>query len=145
MRGYAALGLVGPKNPINVGHVLRAARCYDAGLVVVEPRNGKMRSATDTHKAWRHIPTLRVDDLMEHIPFDCRPVAVEFTDDAQDLRTFEHPQRAFYIFGPEDGSIPKRVLERCWATVKVPTALCMNLAATANVVLYDRLLKQGAS
>ena len=32
-RGFAAIGLVQPKTPINVGHVLRAAHCFGAASV----------------------------------------------------------------------------------------------------------------
>lgn len=37
--------------------------------------------------------------------------------------------------------LARRVLDRCTHRVMVPTAFCMNLAATVNVVLYDRLAK----
>jgi len=46
-----------------------------------------------------------------------------------------------YIFGPEDGTISQAVIDRADAVVYVPTIGCMNLAATVNVVLYDRLAK----
>jgi hypothetical protein len=31
------------------------------------------------------------------------PVAVELRPDAESLVTFEHPEEALYVFGPEDG------------------------------------------
>ena len=46
------------------------------------------------------------------------------------------------IFGPEDGSLGESVFSYCRDIIYVPTNFCMNLAATVNVVLYDRLLKQ---
>ena len=81
-------------------------------------------------------------DLRDVIPFDCIPVCVELADGARSLVDFTHPQRAFYIFGPEDGSIPKEITERYKIIVQVPTDFCMNLAATVNVVLYDRWAKE---
>ena len=48
--GFAAIGLYMPKNPFNVGGVLRAAQCYDAALVVTQGRRYKPMS-TDTGKA----------------------------------------------------------------------------------------------
>ena len=57
------------------------------------------------------------------------------------LHTFKHPQRAFYIFGPEDGSLRANVTDWCEDIIYIPTHGCMNLAATVNVVLYDRLAK----
>jgi tRNA(Leu) C34 or U34 (ribose-2'-O)-methylase TrmL len=141
-RGYAAVGLVGPKNVINVGGVLRACACYGAACVMVE--NGRYKqSADDTTKAWRHIPLLSVPSLLDAVPFGCIPIVVEITDGAESLVKFQHPERAFYLFGPEDNSVPERIMSRVKRVVKVPTRYCMNLAATVNVVLYDRLAKGG--
>lgn len=141
MRGYAAIGLDRPKDTANLGGVLRAAQCYGAALVMLS--GGRMgRFATDTMKAYRHIPCVEVDDLMEHVPYGAIPVAVEITDRAKSLINFVHPASAFYIFGPEDGSIKKDILERVPLVVRIPMTGCMNLAATANVLLYDRLAKQ---
>lgn len=140
-RGFAALGLYQPKNPANVGSVLRAAGCYGAALVVTQGERFK-RAATDTLKAWRHIPMLETDDLWSSIPYGAVPVAIEFIQSARPLTTFVHPESAFYILGPEDGSIPAALVAKCKHVVYVPTDYCMNLAATANVVLYDRMMKR---
>lgn len=142
MRGYSAIGLVNPKTNANVGGAMRAAHCYGASMIAVQgARYG--RQSTDTTKAYRHIPLLH-GSLRDLIPFDCVPVAVEFIETSRSLVTYKHPERAFYIFGPEDGSVPKDVLAWCRDVVMVPTHFCMNLAATANVVLYDRLVKSSA-
>lgn len=100
------------------------------------------RLNTDTQKAYRHLPVLRVADLFEACPFDCVPVAVDLVPNARSLIDFSHPERAFYIFGPEDGTLGRAVTDKCKYAVKIPTNYCMNLAATVNVVLYDRLAKQ---
>lgn len=140
-RGYAAIGLYSPKNPENVGSVLRAAACYGAGLVSVQGRRYR-QACTDTTKAWRHVPLIETMDLWETIPFGAIPVAVEFVPTSTPLPDFTHPERAFYVFGPEDGSIPVAMAARCRTTVYVPTAVCMNLAAAVNVLLYDRMVKR---
>lgn len=93
-------------------------------------------------KAYRHIPLLRLADLLDAIPYDCVPVAVDLVDCAKPLPEYVHPERAYYIFGPEDGTLGKRILERCRDVVYVPTEGCMNLAACVNVVLYDRMAKR---
>lgn len=141
-RGFSAIGLHRPKNSINVGSVLRAAMCYDSALVVVSGhRYG--RSAADTTKAFRHIPLVQTDNLCDSIPFDCVPVAVDMVDDARALQGYTHPERAFYVFGPEDGTLGREVLSWCRDVIYIPTRYCMNLAATVNVVLYDRMVKRG--
>ena len=144
MRGYAAIALQSPKTPANVGGALRAAACYGADLVVIA---GKRRLcsytslATDTTAAWRHIPTLTPEDVFDAIPMGAIPIAVDLLPDAHSLPWFIHPERAFYIFGPEDGTLGKKITDRCKYKLSVPTHYCMNLAATVNVVLYDRAAK----
>jgi len=142
MRGYSAIGLHLPKHSVNVGSTLRAAQNFGATLVAVTGRRYQ-RAPTDTMAAYRHIPLLQVDDLREVVPFDCVPIAIELRKDAKSLITFKHPERAFYIFGPEDSSLGEKVTEWCRDIIYVPTDRCMNLAATVNVVLYDRLVKRG--
>lgn len=141
MRGYAAIGLVSPKHAVNVGSVLRAAYCYNAKMVAIQGDRTPIRSCADTMKAWRHMPVLRSDDLHSLIPYDAIPVAVDLVPDAVALPAYQHPQRAFYVFGPEDGTLGSKTLDWCPQRIMVPTRFCMNLAATVNVVLYDRMAK----
>lgn len=140
-RGFAGIGLVRPKNKLNVGSVLRAAGCFDAAMVAVMGARYH-HAITDTMRAYRHLPLLQVDDLHAVIPFDCVPVAIERRVDAKPLPDYLHPERAFYIFGPEDGEVPKDVRAYCRDTVYVPSG-SLNLAAAVNVVLYDRCAKLG--
>lgn len=142
-RGYSVIALDNPKCLANLGGAMRAAGCYGASLILVG--GGRIerlgRLATDTMKAYRHIPTMMVDDVMNHIPHDCVPIAVDLVEGARQLPGYTHPERAFYIFGPEDGTLGKRVIDRCRDKIMVPTFGCMNLAASVNVILYDRLAK----
>lgn len=137
-RGFAAIGLFNPKTDHNVGGVLRAAQCYGASMVAIQGDRYKP-TLTNVFKTERHIPILEVEDLAFAIPYATEPIIIELTDTAESLVTFKHPNSAFYIFGPEDGSVPKSWHK--YRQVKVPMTLCMNLAATVNVVLYDRMAK----
>jgi tRNA(Leu) C34 or U34 (ribose-2'-O)-methylase TrmL len=110
-------------------------------MVAIQGDRTPVRACTDTMKAWRHIPVVRGDDLHAMIPFDTVPVAIDLVDGAVELPAYQHPLRAFYVFGPEDGTLGRSVLEWCEHRVVVPTRHCMNLAATVNVVLYDRMAK----
>lgn len=143
MRGFAALGLHRPKFAVNVGGVLRIASNYRAAMVAVAGERCAVAGPSDTCRAWRHLPLLLVPDLLAAAPHGAEPVAVEIAEGATPLPRFEHPESAFYLFGPEDGSLPEEVRARCAASVYVPTAQCMNLAVTAGVVLYDRMAKRG--
>lgn len=139
-RGFTCIGLHQPKNALNIGAALRACGCYGADLIAV---SGKRygHSSTDTQKAWKHIPLLQTDDLQKVIPKGCVPVAVDLIAGAKPLMSYKHPERAFYIFGAEDQTLGEDVLNWCKDVVYIPTSFCMNLAATVNVVLYDRLVK----
>jgi len=143
-RGFASIGLFNPKNRLNYGGVLRAAGCYGAAMIAMQGHRFK-RESSDTLEAWKHIPTIITDDLFSVIPYDTVPVAIEFIQTAKPITKFSHPERAFYIFGPEDGSVSKGIIERCKEVIYIPTSHCMNLAATVNVVLYDRLVKRGST
>lgn len=133
-----------PKTPHNVGSVLRAAHCFGAGLVITTGRR-YTKAPTDPQCGYRHIPLLNVEDLRAVVPYDCVPVAVDLLEGARDLNRYTHPERAFYIFGPEDGTLGKAVTDWCRDRIQIPTRYCLNLAATVNVVLYDRLAKQQRS
>ena len=138
------MALHNPKTPLNIGHVLRAAGCYDADLIVIAGERGHtaIKSiATDTQKAWRHTPTLCVPDVLDALPIGAVPIAVDLVPEAHSLITFVHPERGFYIFGPEDGTLEESLTERCAVKLMIPTRACMNLSAAVNVVLYDRLAK----
>lgn len=140
VRGYACVALHFPKDKTNVGSALRAAFVYDARMIVVSGHRYRPVSS-DTTRAYRHIPFLQVQDVFDAIPYDCVPVAVDFLPNACPLWRYQHPPRAFYIFGPEDGTLNGKIVRRCRDSIMVPTRACMNLAATVNVVLYDRLAK----
>lgn len=140
-RGFAGVGLYAPKKEVNIGGAIRAAGVYGANFVMLQGSRYE-RMKTDTQHATRHLPLFEVESLIEALPIDCARVAVEIVDGATPLPRFVHPERALYIFGPEDGSLPPEVMNRCKYKVFVPTSDCMNLAATVNVVLYDRMAKQ---
>lgn len=142
LRGYAAIGLSNPKTHANVGAVLRAAGCFGAALVVATGKRWA-RSSTDASGAYLDLPFVQSNDLRECVPFDCVPVAVEIIEGAIPLPDYKHPDRAFYVFGPEDGDLGEKTLSWCRDVVYIPTIGCLNLAATVNIVLYDRLLKRG--
>lgn len=141
----AYIGLTNPKSPTNVGMVMRAAGCYQAnGVFYSGTRFDRARKFhTDTKNVKEHIPLVAVENLLDTIPEGATLVAVELIEGATPLMDFVHPDNAYYLFGPEDGSIKKAVLQHCKHVVYIPTIGCMNLAATVNVVLYDRLVKSG--
>lgn len=137
---YCGIGLFNPQNIINVGGVLRAAGCFGASFVAA--CGIKYRKAvSDTMKAHKQLPLFACDNLKDIIPFDCVPVAVDLVEGATPLQDYVHPKNAFYIFGPENGTLGKNITDFCKDKVYIPMKGCINLAACVNVVLYDRMAK----
>ena len=143
-RGFGCIALDRPIDGVNVGHALRAALGFGARMVILgdaDPKINVRKLSTDPGRAYRHVPVLEVKDIFDALPNDCTPVAVEITDDAVDLVDFTHPERACYIFGPENGSVSAEILKKCHQVVKIPTTMSLNLGMTVNIVMYDRLAK----
>ena len=69
------------------------------------------------------------DVVLDALPDECVPVAVERVAEATPLPEFEHPERAMYVFGPENGSLDETMIERCAHIVSIPGHECSNLAA----------------
>ncbi len=141
------IGLSNPKSPENVGSVMRAAGNYrvDAVFYTGERYPRAVALNPDIPKTGRSvsedIPLTGVTSLLECATEGMQIVCVEFAENATPLTEYQHPQSACYLFGPEDGSLSQAVIDKADAVVYVPTVGCMNLAATVNVLLYDRLLK----
>ena len=143
----SCIGLLNPKSPENVASVLRAAGNYRVDSVfytgVRYARAAKRNPcALDiSRKVGKDISISGVEDIIDDAPVGVEIVCVEFAENAIALPAYQHPRDALYIFGPEDGTISQNIIDRADAVVYVPTVGCMNLAATVNVVLYDRLAK----
>ena len=144
-KSSAYIGLVNPKSPTNVGMVMRAAGCFEVDAVFYSgARFERARKfSTDTKNAQSKIPLTHIDYLPQAPVAGAKLVAIELIEGAMPLMDFVHPENAYYIFGPEDGSLKKDILDHCDYVVYIPTIGCMNLAATVHVVLYDRMSKSG--
>lgn len=158
----SAVVLLNPKTPYNVGAVIRACSIFavptlrwtgerigeaesrrKAGSTAHRdrlPREERMKDYS--HVDWRWSPSERCVSGLARSR-ELTPVAVEVSDSAESLDEFVHPEMALYVFGPEDGSIPKAVRVVCHRFVHIPseTRTPFNLAAAVNIVLYDRYVK----
>ncbi|MCK5880452.1 MAG: RNA methyltransferase, partial [Sinobacterium sp.] len=149
MHSKAIIGLVNPKSPTNVGSVLRAAGCFGVDEIyysgsrytrAAEFTKGHGRiHHSDTQNASKRVALNQSDDLLAECEPAMKIVCVELVEGAKALPSFTHPEQALYIFGPEDGSIPQKIIDAADEVVFMPTKGCLNLAATVNVLLYDRV------
>ncbi len=143
-----AIVMIDPKYPHNVGAVVRLAACYGIGEVWCSgrrvrsllddpesrlPREERMRDYADVLLAFTERP---LDLFRRATPI----IGVEYGM-GESLATFQHPRHAVYVLGPEDGGIPAGIRTRCWRFVHIPTRHCLNVAAAAATVMWDRTLK----
>lgn len=135
------IGIVNAKNNVNVGALLRASFNFGAAFVFTIGRRYK-KQCSDTVSASKNLPVFHcptIEALDSHIPYAWPLVCVELCDGAVDLRSFTHPRNCVYILGPEDGSVPKAIQDRCPLKVRIPTRRCLNVGVAAAVVMYDRM------
>jgi tRNA(Leu) C34 or U34 (ribose-2'-O)-methylase TrmL len=143
-----AVVLINPKYPRNVGAVIRAASCfglkqvwYTGNRVSLVPDKKYRLPREERMKGYGDVELKQFD-----YPFDefenAVPVAIEVRENSENLITFEHPENAVYVFGPEDGGIERVHMQHCHRIVTIPTRHCTNLAAAVYITLYDRYMKR---
>ena len=93
-------------------------------------------------KGYKRVDFRNHDRPFDVLPQDCVPVCVEVFDSSEPLTTFEHPDNAVYVFGPEDGRVPQTLRRHCHRFVHIPAHFCLNLSAAVNVVLAHRLMSR---
>ena len=148
----AAIALVDPKYPQNVGMVVRLASCYGLSQVwftgervSLNPAKGERLPREERMKGYKEVQMIHYEYFFDQFPAGTVPVAVEVRTNSEPLHTFEHPDHALYVFGPEDGSIPKVLLGHCHRFLIIPTRHCLNLATAVATVLWDRDYKRWLS
>lgn len=143
--GYYGIGLHDVKNGYNVGGVLRAIGAFGGKFLAVSGNRWSQKGDwrhMDTEGAHLRLPVyLNATDMFTYMPYGCEPVAIELSKDARSIVNFKHPKVAMYIFGPEDGSLPDSVLEKCKSKIYIPTEYSLNLYSAATAVMYDRVSK----
>ncbi len=141
-RGYFGIGIVNVKFDANTGQLLRTGLCFGADFLFIVGSSFSHQT-TDTNKAERHIPLFEykdIEDMLYHRPYDCVPVCIEIKPYSRELKTFVHPERAIYVLGPENGSLPDSICS-IFPTVQIPTQYCLNVCVAGSIVLYDRVTK----
>jgi tRNA(Leu) C34 or U34 (ribose-2'-O)-methylase TrmL len=142
-----SIGLINPKSPMNVASVMRAAgnfrvdSVYYTGQRYARALQLNPDTPNMSRKVSENVPLTEVTSLLDAVPGEMKIVCVELAENAIALPEYQHPENAFYIFGPEDNTISQPLIDRADAVVYVPTIGCMNLSAVVNIVLYDRMIK----
>lgn len=139
-RGYKGIGMYEPKTMDNLSMLMRSATCFNADFIFTIGNRYKDK-APDTTRAFRHIPLYFYEDIpdfLAHLPENSSLVSVEITPDARPLESLIHPERAVYLLGGEDRTLPVDLLSVSDFICRIDTARCLNVAVAGSVVLYDR-------
>ena len=142
-----AVVIIDPKYPHNVAAAIRACACFEVKSLVwtgdrVDPAKYRRLPREERMKGYKQVDFRRDKRPFELLPKDCVPVCVEVFDSSEPLTTFEHPENAVYVFGPEDGRVPQVIRRLCHRFVHIPAHFCLNLSAAINVVLAHRLMSR---
>ena len=143
-----SIALINPKFSRNLSQAVRACSCFGieqcwftGNRVQLELADKKRLPREERMKGYSAVDIIHYDYLFDQFK-GAVPVGIELVEGAESLTIFEHPENALYIFGPEDGSIPKLARAFCHRFVFIPMKHCSNLAAAVYITLYDRYLKR---
>ncbi len=147
-RGFFMMGVVQPRNTLNIGTLIRSSHVFGAtGVFAVGAAFPVENEAA--HDFDRHLPVFHFADaeqLDNAMPTNAEFVVIELREDACDLRTFVHPERAVYILGSEYMGVPDEYLSlrRRTKIVQVPARehVSLNVAIAGSIVMADRVMKE---
>src|SRR5689334_2991264 len=102
-----AVALDSPKFAHNVGAAVRAASCFgvpqvwmSGDRVSLEGGKGKARLPREERmRGYQEVELCHADYFLDAFDRGVVPVAVELRPGCESLLTFEHPDRAVYVFG----------------------------------------------
>jgi tRNA G18 (ribose-2'-O)-methylase SpoU len=144
-RGYFGIGAERISKALNLGNLMRSAHGFGASFTfTIGATYQALEARADTSKGAQHLPHYDWASPSELVlPAGCRLVGIELLDEAIDLPSFHHPQRAAYVLGPERGALSPELLARCDYVVRIPTSFCVNVAMAGAIVMYDRVRSLG--
>lgn len=136
--------LINPKYTHNLAAAIRACSCFGIDNLVYTGDRMKIEANERLPREERMKGYAAVDWKRNDFPLNGQgtPVCVEVLEKSESLTTFEHPDDAIYVFGPEDGSVPQSFKVNCFRFVHIPAHHCLNLAAAVNVVLCHRMMQR---
>ena len=139
-RGYFGIVLYQPKTIENLGVLIRSCGNFGAAFIATIGHRYH-RSPGDTMNVMKHYPGFHfktLHDCLLAVPVNADIVRVE-VDGATELPNFIHPERAIYVLGGEDRSVP---VIPCARSIKIDSRRCLNLHIAASIVMYDRNAKE---
>ncbi len=140
---FYGLGILNNINELNIGTLWRTAYILGAAFIFTVDKKYKPQSS-DVTTAWTKIPLYHYRDILElkdNLPYSSKLIGVEITDNARELATYKHPERAVYLLGNEQTGLSKTILHQCHEIIQLPGNYSLNVAVTGSIVAYDRISK----
>jgi len=134
--------LCNPKFTTNVMLTVKLASCYGIDQLWFTGNRLEYSKRMLNVNGNKEVDIINYDRPFDFMPKDAVPVAVEVRENSEVLHQFEHPENAVYVFGQEDGNIPKQILHLCHRFVVIPSRHCLNLATATATILWDREYKK---
>ncbi len=138
--------LVGPRDPGNIGSIVRAADCAGASGVVVAGTSADLYDPKCVRASVGSLfatPAVTVPDLETCLAWARRSRLRYVATSARAERScfaFDLTGPLALVFGPERGGLDEEALRRCDAAVRIPMrgrASSLNLASAAAVLMYE--------
>lgn len=141
-----AVILNNPKYRQNFAGAIRSCSCYGIPTLLwtgsrLDLQDGERLPREERMKGYRNVYWENNDRPFDLFT-DAVPVCVELVEDAENLAQFDHPEKAVYVFGPEDGNVSQVFRMHCHRFIFIPSAHCLNLSVALGTVLYDRRAKR---
>ena len=143
MRGFFAIGIENGKFSVNLGTLIRSAKLFNASFVFTIGKRYK-KEASDTMKAYRHLPILFFEDVQTFkntLPKNTKIIGIEMTQDAIDIVNYVHPENAVYLLGSEDKGLSKEAMAICDEIIRINTRYSLDVSVAGSIIMYDRILK----
>jgi len=169
--------LIKPKNRDNLATIIRSGQNFDLRTVFViggfieskyKGNIHKFNHQMDTQNGLSNITLIyfsTLEEFLNHLPAQTILILIEMLNESVELKNFEHPENATYIFGREttgiekkdislivkyisklNSNIPKEHLDKVKTVslnrVKITTPHSLNLGVCASIVMYDRICKK---
>lgn len=143
-RGYCGMGVYNMKREINYGTLFRSAFCFGCDFIFLIGRRFE-KQCSDTARSERNLPLYEYEnfeDFYNHLPYNSQLVSIEICERSKPIKIVTHPERAVYLLGGEDLTLPKEIIDKSYFVIEIPTKTCLNVAVAGSIVLFDRFNKQ---
>jgi TrmH family RNA methyltransferase len=140
------------QDPGNVGTIFRAAESFaSAGCLglrgTASPVNPKsVRASAGSVFRLPHVWNLDFEELLTALGAEGIPVIATAPRASMTIAEWDWSRPAAVLIGNEGGGLPREIVERCAATLRVPQSAgveSLNSAMAAAVILYEAYRRRG--